>query len=170
MKRLTLVRHADAAWKDAKTSDYDRPLTRIGQSEATVLGHALLRGKLTPDLIISSAAQRARQTAEILARELSIPPNFVRYDEGLYLAEVPQILHAVQANGPRLAHLMMVGHNPCISELARLLAPRADIRELETASACTMTFDVAGWLEIEPATALECRVEPARHTLPEIWP
>ena len=170
MKRVTLVRHAHATWKDPQPSDFDRPLTRRGQSEAMVLGRLLARDKLAPDLVISSSAQRARQTTEILARELSLPTNALRYEESLYLAEAAQILEVVRSPGPMLSHLMIVGHNPCISELARQLAPRADIPELETATACTMTFKVATWKEIAPGAAIETRLEPRSQQLPAFWP
>lgn len=170
MKRLTLVRHANAAWKNPQSSDYDRPLTRRGQSEATVLGRLLARGKLTPDFLISSSAQRARQTTEILARELTLPANTLRFEETLYLAEAAQILEVARSPGPKLSHLMIVGHNPCISELARQLAPRADIAELDTATACTMSFEIATWLEIAPGTATDIRLEPRSQQLPVFWP
>jgi phosphohistidine phosphatase len=170
MKRLTLVRHGNAAWKDSQASDFDRPLTRRGQSESTVLGRLLARGHLTPDLLISSTAQRARQTAEIVARELALPANVLRFEESLYLAEAVQILQVARSPGPKLSHLMIVGHNPCISELARQLAPRADIPELDTATACTMTFDVATWQAITPGAAIETRLEPRSQQLPAFWP
>lgn len=170
MRRLTLLRHANATWKESKTSDFDRPLTRLGQAEASALARTLLRHQLVPDLIISSAAQRARQTAEIVSRELSVPPNAVRYDEALYLAEPLQILHIAQANGPKLEHLMIVGHNPCLSGLTRLLAPNARIAELDTATACTMTFETPGWAEIEVGSALDARIERGEQMMPGVWP
>ena len=170
MKRLTLVRHAHATWKDPQPSDFERPLTRRGQSEAAVLGQLLLRAKLVPELLVSSGAQRARQTAEILARELSLPSNALRFEESLYLAEAAHILEIAKSPGPRLGHLMIVGHNPCLSELARLLAPRADIPEMETATACSMTFDVNDWQDIEPGSALETLLEPRSQQLPAFWP
>lgn len=170
MKRLTLVRHANATWKDPQPSDFDRPLTRRGQSEAAVLAKILLRDGLTPDFLMSSSAQRARQTAEILIRELALPGNSARYDETLYLAQPAQILQVVRSPGPKIEHLMIVGHNPCLSDLARQLAPRADVPELDTATACTMTFDVATWAGIAPGGAVDTRLKQRSAQLPAFWP
>ena len=135
-----------------------------------MLGRLLARGNLTPDLLISSTAQRARQTAEILGRELALPANVLRYEESLYLAEAAQILLVARSPGPKLMHLMIVGHNPCLSELARQLAPRADIPELDTATACSMTFDAPTWQAIVPGAAVETRLEPRSQQIPAFWP
>lgn len=170
MKRLTLVRHANATWKDWTASDFERPLTRRGISETAVLGKLLLRDELVPDLLISSPALRARQTAELLAKELTLPANIVRFDEALYLAEVPDLKRVARSSGPKLLHLMIVGHNPCLSELARLLSPRADIAELDTATACSMTFDVEDWSGIDAGGAVETQLELRSQAVPAVWP
>src|SRR5690349_7909522 len=155
MKRLTLVRHANASWKDWAASDFERPLTRRGISETVVLGKLLLRDELVPELLISSSAARARQTAELLAKELAMPAHMIRFEESLYLAGVQDLMRIAKSPGPKLSHLMIVGHNPCLSQLARVLAPRADIAELDTATACSMTFEVADWGAIDAGGAVE---------------
>lgn len=170
MKRLTLVRHANASWKEWAASDFERPLTRRGISETVVLGQLLLRDEIVPDLLISSPAVRARQTAELLAKELALPTNVLRFEECLYLAEVPDLKRIARSPGPKLMHLMIVGHNPCLSELARLLAPRADIAELDTATACSMTFDVADWSGIDAGGAVETQLELRSQPVPAVWP
>jgi phosphohistidine phosphatase len=170
MKRLTLVRHANATWKDWAASDFERPLTRRGVSETVVLGKLLLRNELVPDLLISSTAARARQTAELLAKELKLPTNALRFEESLYLAGVQDLQRVARSPGPKLSHLMIVGHNPCLSELARLLAPRADIAELDTATACSMTFEVADWSGITAGGAVETQLELRSQPVPAVWP
>ena len=69
-----------------------------------------------------------------------------RADEALYLAPAQDILWVIRATGPRIAHLMIVGHNPGITEVANLLAPTARI-ELATAAICSLTFDTRRWSE-----------------------
>jgi phosphohistidine phosphatase len=111
--------------------------------------------KWVPDLIIASSARRAAQTAEILAHELALPPRSVRYEEPLYLGGVQEILKLVRTIGPRVSHLMIIGHNPGISEVAHLLAPGAEIGGLATAALCTITFDMDQWSAIAPALVRE---------------
>lgn len=169
MKRLTLVRHANAAWKESQSSDFDRPLTRRGQSQAQSLARHLRDAALIPDRMMASAAQRAKQTADILARQLEIPAHSVKHDEGLYLAQAPDILRVAKSLGPKVRHLMIVGHNPGISELAKLLAPDAGLEDLGTAVACTMRFDVQTWAQLTPGEAQEARCESRPPRLFGLW-
>ena len=68
MRRLTLMRHADARWKDAAVSDLERSLSRRGSTAAELMARRLLELELVPDLVLVSPARRTQQTAEIVAR------------------------------------------------------------------------------------------------------
>jgi phosphohistidine phosphatase len=147
------MRHGDALWKDPEIADFVRPLNRRGNSESEAMGRRLTELALIPDLIMASPARRAQQTAEIVARELALPARSVRFEETLYLAGAQEILRLARAIGPRVPHLMIVGHNPGISELASLLAPVADVGGLATAALCTITFDTEKWSAVGPKLA-----------------
>jgi len=151
MKRLTLMRHGDAQWKDPEVVDFARPLNRRGNNEVEAMARRLTELALSPDLIIASPARRSQQTAEIIARELTLPPRSIRYEEALYLAGAQDILKLARSIGPRVPHLMIIGHNPGISELAHLLAPSVDIGGLATAALCTITFDADRWTAVGPS-------------------
>lgn len=153
MKRLTLMRHATAQWKDPQTEDFDRPLNRRGQSEAATMSRRLAQLNFVPTLVLTSSARRAEQTAGIVARELGILPRLVRSEEALYLAAAAEILALVQSTGPRIPHLLIVGHNPGISEAIQLLAPQTtEPQPLQTAALCSLTFDARAWGAVGPAT------------------
>ncbi len=161
MRRLTLIRHANAEWKDASIADFDRPLNKRGLGEAETIGKLLLDNELVPDLLLTSTARRAQQTSEILARMLSLPTRRVKSAEQLYLARAEVILTLAQATGPKVQQLAIVGHNPGISELARSLAPHgATITELSTASTCTLTFTAQTWADIAPPATRCVQYEP----------
>ncbi len=161
MKRLTLIRHADADWKNASVPDFERPLNKRGLGEAEAMGKLLLDQALVPDLLLASAARRTQQTSEILARKLNLASRRVKAAEGLYLALPDDILTLVRATGPRVQHLVIVGHNPGISDLARSLAPKEmTIAELTTAAACTLTFLTRTWATIGPPASRAVQYEP----------
>jgi len=149
VRRLTLMRHANAQWKDPQIADYDRPLNRRGNSEAEAMSRRLVELKLIPTILLSSSALRAQQTADIVARELGLAARSRRSDEALYLAAATDILRVAQTTGPRIPHLMIVGHNPGITEVANLLAPAQPIENLATGAVCTLTFDSRSWADIE---------------------
>jgi phosphohistidine phosphatase len=69
------------------------------------------------------------------------------------LAAPDSILKVINATGPRIEHLMIVGHNPGISALANALAPQAHLGEFATAGACTMDFIVRAWSAVSAGAA-----------------
>jgi phosphohistidine phosphatase len=159
--RLTLIRHANAEWKDANIPDFDRPLNKRGQGEAEGIGKLLMEADLVPDLMLASTAKRTQQTAEIVGRMLGLATRRVKLVEQLYLARAEVILSFAQATGPKVQHLAIVGHNPGISEIARSLAPADEpLAELATASACTLTFATSSWATLDGPAAKAVRYDP----------
>jgi phosphohistidine phosphatase len=143
------MRHANAQWKDPQIADFDRPLNRRGNSEAEAMGRRLMELRLIPTILLASTARRAEQTADIVARELGVAARNRRSEESLYLAPAEDILRVVQTTGPRIPHLMIVGHNPGITEVANLFAPTRGIEDLATAAMCTFTFDSRSWADVQ---------------------
>jgi phosphohistidine phosphatase len=168
VKRLTLMRHANAQWKDPQISDFDRPLNRRGISEAEAMSRRLMELKLIPTIVLASSARRAQQTADIVARELGVTPRNARTDESLYLAAAEDILRVIQMTGPRIPHLMIVGHNPGMSELANLLAPTAHLA-LGTAAMCSLSFDTRSWSDVKAGNLREVRSEAPPVRLFALW-
>lgn len=161
MKRLTLIRHANADWKNASVPDFDRPLNKRGLSEAEAIGKLLLEQELVPDLLLASAARRAQQTAEVIVRKLTLSARRVKASEGLYLAPLEEILTLVHNTGPKVQHLAIVGHNPGLSELAKHLAPAAiPVSDLTTGAACTLTFTARVWANITGPAARAVQFQP----------
>jgi phosphohistidine phosphatase len=168
VKRLTLMRHANAQWKDPQISDFDRPLNRRGTSEAEAMSRRLIELKLIPTMVLTSSARRAQQTADIVARELGVPPRKTRTDEALYLAPAEDILRVIQTTGPRIPHLMIIGHNPGITELANLLAPTSRI-DLATAAMCSLTFDARSWADVRAGNLRDTQSESPPARLFALW-
>jgi phosphohistidine phosphatase len=144
------MRHGDARWQDPGLSDLERPLNRRGTGAAEAMARRLLELALVPDLMMVSPARRTQQTAEIVARELSIPPRRVLREETLYLASAADLLKVAQGCGPRVAHVLIVAHNPGVSELTQLLVPGKHAGALGTAAICSIGFDSAHWKAIGP--------------------
>ncbi|MGB8327170.1 MAG: histidine phosphatase family protein [Steroidobacteraceae bacterium] len=169
MKRLTLVRHGHAAPADSAGSDFDRPLDRRGIREARAMSRRLAATQLAPDCIVTSPAQRTRQTADIFARTLALPAQRVVSDGRLYLAGAEQLLAALLGLGPRIGHALLVAHNPGLSDFARRLAPQLDCDELPTGAVCRLTFEAGSWPGIAFGSAREavCDSPPRLTTL--LW-
>jgi phosphohistidine phosphatase len=156
MRRLTLMRHGEARWKDPGTEDFARPLSRRGTAGAQAMAARLRELALLPDRVMTSPARRTEQTADIVAQELDLPARHVRREEGLYLASAAELLKIVHGTGPRIAHLMIIAHNPGVSELAQLLAPDEAATQLPAAGLCSIAFETHDWQAI--GTAAVCGV------------
>jgi phosphohistidine phosphatase len=95
VKALLVLRHGKSSWKDTSLHDFDRPLTKRGKRAATEMGKEISRRHLTPDLILSSAARRARQTAKRVAKATGYSGNIAREIQ-LYLTGVHRHLDVLE--------------------------------------------------------------------------
>jgi phosphohistidine phosphatase len=161
-RRLTLVRHANAE-QDADVRDFERPLSKKGLGEANDMAKRFHERGLIPDLILTSAATRTRETAETFAKLLGVPARLLQADDSLYLAEGDHIIGVIRAVGPRVGHVMVIGHNPGISAAAISLAPEAVKSDLPTCGTLTMSVSCKTWNLIDRRCVLDPeRDAPAR--------
>jgi phosphohistidine phosphatase len=169
VKRLTLMRHGNAQWKDPQMADFDRPLNRRGNSEAEAMSRRLAELNLVPSILLTSSARRAQQTAAIVARELRVAPRRIRSEEALYLAGSEDIMRLIHSMGPRIPHVMIIGHNPGITEVANLFGSVPRMQDLATAAVCSLTFDTQNWAAVGAETLRETQSESPPLGLFALW-
>lgn len=169
MKRLTLMRHGHAQWKDAQIADFDRSLTRRGTAEAEAMSRRLAELGFVPTVLMTSSARRAQQTADIVAKEIGVPARRIRSDESLYLAGAQDILRVVRTLGPRIPHLMIVGHNPGISGAAQMLAAQSVSLELATGAMCSLSFEARAWSGVDASALKDAQSESPSLGLFRMW-
>ncbi len=124
MKTLFLVRHAKSDWEDQDISDIDRPLNKRGYKDAHTMGALLKEKKLLPDLIITSPAIRALTTALILGRNFNLSIENIIINPNLYGTNVKHYIDCITQIDNRYDSIMLLGHNPIITELANTLSPQ----------------------------------------------
>lgn len=122
-RTLVLLRHAKAEPAAGKP-DIDRRLTSRGHADAAAAGAWLGSQGYRPDLVICSPARRTRQTWHAVAVALSEAPT-VRYELGVYDGTAAELLGLVQAAPEETTSVLLIGHNPTISQLSALLDPDA---------------------------------------------
>ena len=124
-RELLIFRHGKSDWGSATLSDFDRPLARRGRKAVKHMASWLREQDLLPQRILSSPAERARQTALRLCRHGGIPETRIDWDGTIYGADLGALLD-VLANAPGQHRLtMIVGHNPGLEELLEYLAGQA---------------------------------------------
>lgn len=159
MLLLTLLRHARTESARDGQEDWHRELEPRGQRDAPEMARRLRDRGLTPKLIIASPAVRAIATATLVARELGLPKDKIVEDERLYLASPNAMLQVIKERGGSASPLMIVGHNPGISELADKLSAERSLDNMPTCGAYTLEFDLRDWSEIETATGFNAQFD-----------
>lgn len=148
MKIVCLVRHAKSSRDDPALKDFDRPLNARGEQQAPWLGRRLKKSGIQPEVIISSPAKRALQTAEALAREIQYPLKKIVTAPAVYESGAPAILGMIKNIGQNHERAVVVGHNPALSDLMKYLS-RRELDDLATAGIVCLKFDVDSWEKIE---------------------
>jgi len=152
MKRLTLLRHAKSSWVGEGLPDYVRPLSDRGLHDAPIMARRMVEQSWTPDYLLCSAANRTRQTAQVMLDVFSLDEQHVEFHDALYLASAGTILEFIQQTSSEIEHLMIVAHNPGLETLGRQLHPDSPNR---LATCALMNFEIHNdSFMIEPDTQI----------------
>ena len=152
MKTLYLLRHAKSSWSFDELSDQERPLNDRGRDDAPVMGQALAKRHICPDVIVSSPAVRAMSTAVLVAREMQYPHDKIVVEPGIYGADVNDLLAIIKGLPDGAGTVLLVGHNPTITETANVLSP-SSLNEMPTAAVVCLRFTCEHWAEVNKANA-----------------
>jgi phosphohistidine phosphatase len=159
-----VLRHAKAASQGH--DDHSRPLTARGRRQAAEVGSYIAGDPVpavsVPELVLSSSARRAVQTAELVIAGFEPHVELV-VEHALYGAGPDDVVEIVRALGGDAPSVMVVGHNPTVHELALLLVDGEDVdgrarldRGFPTAALAVTAVPAPSWdrLSLGSATLL----------------
>jgi phosphohistidine phosphatase len=154
VRTLVLMRHAKSGYPDG-VADHARPLAERGEREAALAGDWLRTSAPAIDAVLCSSATRTRQTLE---RTGVVAP--ASYLDSLYGASPGAVIAEINAVGDDVASLLVVGHEPTLSDLAlRLAGPDSDRDAAGRVAAKFPTSAIAvlrvagSWAGVEPGGA-----------------
>lgn len=156
---LLLLRHGKA--ESSAHSDFERALVSKGVDQATLIGDYLRSQGIRPSHVLVSSAARTRQTWDTVARQLKAGDIPVTYLEELYLGGTSEVRTALAALDPSDSVVLVVGHEPTMSQLAAILADDdasdssalAQVRiGVPTGSMSVLTSSASSWGELEDGT------------------
>lgn len=162
MKQLYLLRHAKSDWNHADLADFDRPLNARGCKAAQRMARFLREHRIVPAMVLCSEAKRTRQTLRWLEPAIGGVP--AAFDKRIYEAAARTLLSCLRDLPSGLPSVLLIGHNPGIEQLLRLLAgdngtPEALARVAEKYPTCGLSMLTSGaedWRSLGPAT---CRLD-----------
>jgi phosphohistidine phosphatase len=157
-RELLILRHAKSDWDSRAVSDFERPLARRGKHDAPKVGAWLYREGLVPDYVVSSPAERARQTAVRVCKGLDLDKKRILWDPDIYEADLATLLRVLGRCPAPVSTALLVGHNPGLESLVLHLAgdelePHEDGKLLPTAALARLEMP-DDWTRLEPGCAL----------------
>ena len=154
MKTLYLVRHAKSSWADPALSDRERPLNKRGRKAAPRVGRFLLDEGLVPDFVVSSPAERARQTVTLACEQMGIGRETLHWDRRIYGGGTRALIEVLRESPADARRVLIAGHNPGLEILLlelcdqRIEAP-FDGKLMPTAAVAHLEIDPP-WADLKP--------------------
>jgi phosphohistidine phosphatase len=145
MGELILMRHAAALSAAIGATDFERALSARGRAAAAQAARDLASAGVDVERLLYSPARRTRDTAAIVARGLSLDAAALESVPELYAASSQAIRESIERFHGDARILMVIGHNPGISEIGRELASGPSHDHLRTAEFWRLPFDAASW-------------------------
>lgn len=150
MKTLLFLRHAKSSWKDITLVDHKRPLNKRGKKDAPIMGDYLKNNKLTPDLIISSTAKRAKDTSKLVAEHCGYNKD-IQSSKLLYGTTTPRdYLTTIGGISNKHHRVLLIGHNPILEEVLETVTGE-QIR-MKTCSLVQISLPIKFWKEVKHNT------------------
>lgn len=150
-KKLFLLRHARALEKVGDQKDIERELDPIGLQNSTRMGMNLFDKGISFDIIISSPATRAMQTASLVAEQIKYDTAKIHQNEEIYEASVRTLLQVVNRLKNDWETVMIVGHNPSITYMTEYLTG-SEIGNMTTCGLAEVNFEVDDWAAVSEGT------------------
>jgi phosphohistidine phosphatase len=150
MKTLYIMRHGKKEESNSDEYDYDIELAKKGKDDSKTVSKKLKDQNHNIDLIVSSPAIRARQTAEIVSKTIQYDKN-IMYNEVIYQAFVNEIVESVSYTFDTVDNLLVIGHNPALTALAITFTDFKE--EIKSAQIVKIEFDCDSWISINKSNA-----------------
>ncbi|MFD6858902.1 SixA phosphatase family protein [Rhodococcus sp. NPDC060090] len=152
-RTLILLRHGKSAYPD-DVDDHERPLSPRGRREAGLAGRWIRADLPDIDAVLCSDATRTRKT---LAEATIDAP--VDYRAALYGATPEGVIAEIRSVDPDIHTLLVIGHEPSLSETALILATdhssdiAQQLSEKFPTSALAVLTVRGSWADLEPGRA-----------------
>lgn len=146
-KTLILVRHAKSSWKDTSLNDIQRPLNKRGNKDAPKMGRHMAKHKILPEVIFSSPGLRALTTARLISVKIDIKPSDIIVKDDFYTFNHSDLLSAIHSIKNRYNKIMIVCHNPAITDIVNYLSG-SHIDNIPTCGVAVLRFKVDSWKKV----------------------
>ena len=127
-------------------TDFERPLNQRGLKAAPFIGKLMKERGLVPDVILSSPAKRAYETAKLVCESASFDTQ-IKFDQRIYEATVGTLVSIVMEIDDSFDLALLVGHNPGAEGLVYYLT--GEIAPMTTAALAVLDLEIENWNAID---------------------
>lgn len=147
-KTVYFIRHAKSSWDDIGMKDHDRLLNKRGLRDSPIMAAKLLDLEKELAQIITSTAQRAKETAAFFKSTFDIPEGRYHEESNLYHGDLEDYLDGVRVwADDQYDTVALFAHNPGMTYLANNFTNR-HIDNVPTCGISKVVFDVDGFSKI----------------------
>jgi phosphohistidine phosphatase len=151
VKNIFLIRHAKSSWAELGAKDFDRKLDDRGLRDAPKMAKILRGMGITPDLIVSSPAMRAKTTAQYFAQEYAIPVENIDLQADIYEASESDLLHVIKGIDNAHNTILLFGHNPTLTYFPNRYTEDF-IDNVPTCGIVLLTLNAESWSDFNEKT------------------
>ena len=147
MKTLYVARHAISDWSDPSLFDEERKVTKEGIKSAKAMGDYLKDQNVSPDIILTSCAIRAQDTALELAETLRYQGT-IHYLKELYLTPLQRLKETLSLQSCEYDNLLLIGHNSQLTELINDITEE-NIEKIPAMGIMAIKLDINEWTQLQ---------------------
>lgn len=144
MKTLYLVRHAKSDKGNPLLKDSDRPLNERGYDDAYFMSALMQKENHVPEMLLSSPAVRAYSTALIFLKTFGFRTGRLKLNDLLFEEDAEIYIEEIISLPNKYNSIMIVAHNPAISEVANILSDKSGI-DFPTCGIVCIDFEITNW-------------------------
>lgn len=147
MKTLYIVRHAKSSWDFPDLPDVERPLLEKGIYNTNKIIKELNEKGVKIDMLVSSHAKRAYETAKIIAKGILFPVEKIEVNRNIYQVNRDELFNVIFSQNDEMESLMIVGHNPTLTQFTNLFIDDK-IEILPTSGIISIDFETDKWIGV----------------------
>ena len=156
MKTLFAIRHAEA--ESGYQSDFDRMLTSHGASQTEGTARFIGSTQNNKTIFVHSSAKRTTQTCQLIHNHLKSTAPIAAKEE-LYNSPLKNYLQVLEQLSNDYDTVILVGHNPTISQLISFLTNELK-GYLSPSGGAKIQLNCSNWNEISTYATLLDYYEP----------
>lgn len=145
MKTLILMRHAKSSWDNPDLADFDRPLNKRGIEAAPFMGNVLKDKAMIPDVIISSPAKRAKDTAMLVKEACGLSTD-IAFEDKIYEASPLSLMYVAAGIDETIETALLIGHNPGMEGFIKALTGK--VESMPTAAVAKIILNIENWYDV----------------------